>query len=104
MIAVALFIITYVGIALGKVPGLVIDRVGISILGAIGMVAFGVVTTERAFGSIDLSTILLLYSLMIISAQFRIGGFYSWIASRVITTGCAGGYDFIFASNCHRRK
>jgi len=84
MIAVTLFIITYLGIALGKVPGLVIDRVGILILGAIGMVAFGVVTTESAFRSIDLSTILLLYSLMIISAQFRIGGFYSWIASRIV--------------------
>jgi Na+/H+ antiporter NhaD/arsenite permease-like protein len=82
--AVVLFIITYVGIALGKIPGFVIDRVGIALLGAIGMVALGVVTTEDAFRSIDLPTILLLYSLMIISAQLRLGGFYTWSASKIL--------------------
>jgi len=84
MIAAALFIITYIGIALGKVPGIGLDRVGIALLGAIGMVAFGVMTPKDAFGSIDLSTILLLYSLMIISAQLRLGGFYTWAASRIL--------------------
>jgi len=84
MIAAALFIITYIGIALGKVPGIGLDRVGIALLGAIGMVAFGVMTPKAAFGSIDLSTILLLYSLMIISAQLRLGGFYTWAASRIL--------------------
>jgi Na+/H+ antiporter NhaD/arsenite permease-like protein len=79
--ALALFLITYVGIALGKVPGLVIDHVGIALLGAIAMVASGVISTRAAVQSIDLSTILLLYSLMIISAQLRLGGFYTWSAS-----------------------
>jgi Na+/H+ antiporter NhaD/arsenite permease-like protein len=80
-----LFLITYIGIALGKVPGLVIDRVGIALLGAIAMVGFGVVSTQSAVQSIDLPTIMLLYSLMIISAQLRLGGFYTWSASRILT-------------------
>ena len=80
----ALFLITYIGIALGKVPGLVIDRVGIALLGAIAMVGFGVVSTREAVQAIDLPTILLLYSLMIISAQLRLGGFYTWSASRML--------------------
>jgi Na+/H+ antiporter NhaD/arsenite permease-like protein len=84
MISAALFIITYIGIALGKVPGIGLDRVGIALLGAIGMVAFGVMTPKDAFASIDLSTILLLYSLMIISAQLRLGGFYTWAASKIL--------------------
>lgn len=46
------------GIALGKIPGLVIDRVGIALLGAIAMVGFGVVSTPSAIQSIDLPTIL----------------------------------------------
>jgi Na+/H+ antiporter NhaD/arsenite permease-like protein len=83
--ALALFLITYVGIALGKVPGLVIDRVGIALLGAIAMVASGVISTRAAVQSIDLSTILLLYSLMIISAQLRLGGFYTWSASAMLS-------------------
>ena len=60
--AIALFGGTYAGIALGKVPGLVIDRVGIALLGAIGMVAAGVVTTGEAVAAVDMPTILLLYS------------------------------------------
>ena len=84
MLAVTIFCLAYLGIALGKIPGLVIDRVGVALLGAIGMVVFGVVTPESAVKSIDLPTILLLYSLMIISAQLRLGGFYTWIALKIV--------------------
>jgi len=84
MLAVAIFCLAYFGIALGKIPGLIIDRVGVALLGAIGMVVFGVVTPESAVKSIDLPTILLLYSLMIISAQLRLGGFYTWIALKIV--------------------
>lgn len=80
----ALFLITYIGIALGKVPGLAIDRVGIALLGAIAMVGVGVVSTQAAVQSIDLPTILLLYSLMVISAQLRLGGFYTRSASLIL--------------------
>ena len=81
----ALFLITYIGIALGKVPGLAIDRVGIALLGAIAMLAFGMISTQAAVQSTDLPTILLLYSLMIISAQLRLGGFYTWSASAILS-------------------
>jgi Na+/H+ antiporter NhaD/arsenite permease-like protein len=84
MIAITVFCLAYLGIALGKIPGLVIDRVGVAILGAIAMVVLGVVTPEHAVRSIDLPTILLLYSLMIISAQLRVGGFYTWIALNIV--------------------
>ena len=84
MLSLAIFCLAYVGIALGKIPGLIIDRVGVAMLGAIAMVVFGVVTIESAVESINLPTILLLYSLMIISAQLRRGGFYTWIALKIV--------------------
>jgi len=84
MIATIIFVITYIGIALGRIPGLVIDRVGIALLGAIAMVVFGVLSVENAFKTIDLPTITLLYALMIISAQLRLGGFYTWSASGIM--------------------
>ena len=84
MLAITIFCIAYLGIALGKIPGLVIDRVGFAVLGAIAMVVFGVVPLESAVRSIDMPTILLLYSLMIISAQLRLGGFYTWIALKIV--------------------
>jgi len=84
MLAITIFCLAYFGIALGKIPGLIVDRVGVALLGAIAMVVFGVVTIEGAVESISLPTILLLYSLMIISAQLRLGGFYTWIALKIV--------------------
>ncbi|MBN1627832.1 MAG: anion transporter [Deltaproteobacteria bacterium] len=84
MLAITIFCLAYFGIALGKIPGLVVDRVGIALLGAICMVISGVISPGSAVQSIDLPTILLLYSLMIISAQLRLGGFYTWIALRIV--------------------
>ena len=39
--------LTYVGIALGHVPGLKLNRTGIALLGAIGMMLFGGVSTTE---------------------------------------------------------
>ncbi|ACN15512.1 putative Na+/H+ antiporter and related arsenite permease [Desulforapulum autotrophicum HRM2] len=74
MLSLIVFCSAYIGMALGKIPGLIIDRVGIALLGTIAMVVSGVDTPEDVLKSIDLPTILLLYALMIISAQLRLGG------------------------------
>jgi len=78
-----LFLLAYLGIALGRVPGLALDRTGIALLGAIAMIGVGAITTSEALQAIDVSTILLLYALMVVSAQFRLGGFYTWAALRI---------------------
>lgn len=80
---IIIFSLTYAGIALGRIPGLNLDRNGIALLGAIAMTASGAVSIERAVKSIDVPTIVLLYSLMVISAQLRLGGFYTWIAEKI---------------------
>ncbi|MCG2738913.1 MAG: hypothetical protein L6300_01565 [Syntrophaceae bacterium] len=84
-LALIIFIITYLGVALGRIPGLMLDRTGIALLGAIAMIACGVVPLTEAMNSIDLPTIILLYSLMVLSAQLRLGGFYTWVINS--TTG-----------------
>ena len=78
-----LFLLAYLGIALGRVPGLALDRTGIALLGAIAMIGVGAITTSEALQAIDVSTILLLYALMVVSAQFRLGGFHTWAALRI---------------------
>jgi len=78
--AIIIFVVTYAGVAMGSFPGLKLDRTGIALLGAIAMVVFGVLSTEQAIQSIDISTILLLYALMVISAQLRLSGFYTHLA------------------------
>ena len=78
-----IFFLTYAGVAIGRIPGLRLDRTGIAVLGAIAMVSGGFVPLDQAVGAIDFPTILLLYALMLISAQLRLGGFYTWVAVRI---------------------
>jgi Na+/H+ antiporter NhaD/arsenite permease-like protein len=43
------------------------------------------VPLTEAMAAIDLPTIILLYALMVLSAQLRLGGFYTWVAGRTTT-------------------
>ena len=62
---------------LGEIPGLAIDRTGIALLGAIALVATGRMSLAQAAGAIDVPTLALLFGLMVVSAQLRLGGFYT---------------------------
>lgn len=64
---------------LGGLPGLALDRAGVALLGAIALLAAGAVTTAEAWQAVDVPTMALLFGLMVISAQFRLGGFYARI-------------------------
>jgi Na+/H+ antiporter NhaD/arsenite permease-like protein len=77
------FAIVYLGMILGGLPFLQLDRTGIALLGAIALVAFGAVSPEEAAQSIHLPTLLLLFSFMVLSAQMRLGGFYTWVTLRI---------------------
>jgi Na+/H+ antiporter NhaD/arsenite permease-like protein len=80
---IAIFAIVYLGMILGGLPFLQLDRTGVALLGAIALVAIGDLTPEQAALSIHLPTLLLLFSFMVISAQMRLGGFYAWVVMRV---------------------
>jgi Na+/H+ antiporter NhaD/arsenite permease-like protein len=80
---VAIFLIVYLGMILGGLPFLQLDRTGIALLGAIALVAIGDLTPEQAAQAIHLPTLLLLFSFMVISAQMRLGGFYAWVTLRI---------------------
>lgn len=74
---VAVFALVYLGMFLGGLPKLKLDRAGVALLGAIAVIGMGAVTVEEAARSVDLPTILLLFSFMVVSAQMRLGGFYA---------------------------
>ena len=48
------------------------------------MVAFGVVGAEDALRSVDFATIVLLFSMMLVVANLRVGGFFEHIAEWII--------------------
>jgi Na+/H+ antiporter NhaD/arsenite permease-like protein len=80
---VAVFILTYLGMAAGRVPGLKIDRTGIALLGLVALLGAGAIKVEDIGRAVDAPTLLLLFALMIISAQFGAAGFYDWCAARI---------------------
>ena len=77
------FAIVYLGMILGGLPRLHLDRTGVALLGAIAIVGAEVMTPEDAARAIHLPTILLLFSFMVISAQMRLGGFYGAVTRRI---------------------
>jgi Na+/H+ antiporter NhaD/arsenite permease-like protein len=78
-----IFAATYLGIAMGRVPGLKLNRVGIALLGAIGMMIFGEVTTAKAVAFVNWPTVCLLFGFFVISAQLRLSGFYNLVAGGI---------------------
>lgn len=77
------FLLVYLGMILGRLPGLALDRTGVALLGALALIALEILSPEQAWESVDVSTIALLFGLMVVSAQLRLGGFYTWVTRRL---------------------
>lgn len=82
----AVFAFVYLGMMFGRIPGLALDRTGIALLGAIVLVASNELSMGEASSSLDVPTIGLLFGLMVVSAQFRLGGVYTAITRRIALT------------------
>ncbi|HTE05586.1 MAG TPA: SLC13 family permease, partial [Planctomycetota bacterium] len=79
----AIFAFVYLGMLLGHIPGLKLDRTGVALLGALLLVVTGRVSVGAARDAIDIPTMSLLFGLMVVSAQFRLGGFYAALTRRI---------------------
>jgi Na+/H+ antiporter NhaD/arsenite permease-like protein len=82
--AYIIFLASYLVFALGKFPGLKIDRPGAAIIGAVGMVAFRIVRPADTLRFIDFSTVVLLFSMMLIVGNLHLVGFFEWNAAVVL--------------------
>jgi Na+/H+ antiporter NhaD/arsenite permease-like protein len=75
------FILTYAGIALGRIPGFRLDRAGIALTGAALMMAIGAIKPEEAYRAVNLETLALLLGMMIVVAHLRLSGFFRLVTS-----------------------
>lgn len=77
-------IATLVGVALGRYPWLRMNRATMALAGAAALALTGGLTLEEAYSALDLDTIVLLFSMMILNANFRLSGFFRlagrWVA------------------------
>jgi Na+/H+ antiporter NhaD/arsenite permease-like protein len=74
----AIFAATYLVVALGRLPGLRLDRTGAAVVGAAFMVAFQVVSPDQAYRSVDMATLVLLFGMMVVVGHLRLAGFFRW--------------------------
>ncbi len=74
---------TYLALAMGRVPGLKMDRAGIALVGAAAMLACGVLDMHEAARAVDYETIVLLFGMMIVVAFLKLSGFFSLVTEHL---------------------
>jgi Na+/H+ antiporter NhaD/arsenite permease-like protein len=84
-LVLVVFAAVYLGMAIGRWPGLKVDRTGIALLGAIVLYGTGALDGAAVLAAIDFPTLVILFGLMILSAQFAACGFYDWCSARIAT-------------------
>ena len=80
---------TFVALAAGQVPRLGLNRATIALVGAAILLALGVVTLPDAERTLDLGTLLLLFSMMVINAVLELAGFFTWAGNLIIERASA---------------
>lgn len=110
-LTVAVFLAAYAGMALGRVPGLRIDRTGIALFALAVLLVFGGLDVAAVGRAQDGSALVLLFALMILSAQFQGAGFYDACAWRItsaragppvllaLTVAVGGGLSVVLAND-----
>jgi Na+/H+ antiporter NhaD/arsenite permease-like protein len=84
-----IFAATYLLIAVQRLPFVHLNRPAASLLGAVAMVVFGVLTPEQAREAIDFDVLVFLLGLMLIVGYLEAGQFFelaaSWVMERALT-------------------
>src|ERR1700691_456900 len=89
-----IFILTYLALALGRIPGLRIDRSGIALVGSAAMLACGVLSMRDAASGVDYETIVLLFGMMVVVSYLRLAGFCA-LATEHIAARFSGPFTLL---------
>ena len=94
-IVLLVLILTYIGMAAGRIAWLQVDRTGIALLAVIALLASGQMTLDDFGSAVDMPTLALLFAMMLISAQLAESGFIDFCARTII--GARGGSAALLA-------
>jgi Na+/H+ antiporter NhaD/arsenite permease-like protein len=83
-VALGIFALTYLAVAAGRFPFLSVDRPAAALLGAVLMVAAGVLSPAEAGAAVNGDTLGLLLGMMILSAYLGAAGFFGWASALVL--------------------
>ena len=76
--------ITYLGLGLGQLPGLRMNRATIALVGSALLITLGVVNLQEAWQAIDPNTIVFLLSMMVVNANLSYSGFFQLALTSLI--------------------
>ncbi|MDE3156670.1 MAG: anion transporter [Acidobacteriota bacterium] len=79
-----IFLLTYLVVAVGRLPFLRVDRTGAAVIGAILMVVAGGLGLDAAYRTIDYRTLGLLFGMMVLVAHLRLSGAFAWLAEWIV--------------------
>lgn len=89
-----IFIATYILIASRRLSILPIGRPAGALFGATLMVGVGAISPKESYMAIDHDTILLLFSMMVLSAYLQKAGFFDFIARRIVAV-CSTAWSML---------
>jgi Na+/H+ antiporter NhaD/arsenite permease-like protein len=89
-IPLLIFALTYLVIAIGKLPFLRIDRTGAALAGAVAMIVSGTLGESAAARAIDFHTLALLLGMMIVVANLRLSGAFALFARAMLDRARTG--------------
>jgi Na+/H+ antiporter NhaD/arsenite permease-like protein len=110
-IVLLVLILTYLGMAAGRIAWLQVDRTGIALLAVIALLARGEITLDDFGSDVDWPTIAFLFAMMIISAQFAESRFIDLCAHTItysrrgtaaflaLTVAIGGGLSAVLATD-----
>jgi Na+/H+ antiporter NhaD/arsenite permease-like protein len=93
-IPLTIFALTYLVIAVGRIPPLSLDRTGAALVGAVAMVISGVLSEHAAEAAVDFRTLALLLGMMIVVANLRLSGAFA-LAARSMLAKARSGFGLL---------
>ncbi len=88
--AIIIFGFTYLTISVQRLPYFHLDRTSGAMVGAVAMIAFGVLSLNQAYQSLNLDTITLLLGMMIVVAYLQVSGFFDLVSTFVLKKAHTG--------------
>jgi Na+/H+ antiporter NhaD/arsenite permease-like protein len=82
--ALALIVLTLLGVAVGRYPFLRMNRATIALTGGTLLIVLGAIPLEAAYAALDLNTLTLLFAMMILNNNLRRAGFFQLVTTWVV--------------------
>ncbi|WP_243029945.1 SLC13 family permease [Thermus altitudinis] len=83
-LSLLVLLLTYLGLALGGLPGYRMNRAGVALVGASFLVLLGTLDLEEAWEALDAKTLTFLFGIMVLNAHLGYAGFFGLAAEGLL--------------------